>query len=111
MHLVPFDVTIPKEERDLKLGEKLRAEWPGILNWMIEGCRVWRDSGLDPPARISEATQDYLESQDVIGHWIEDCCVINPNASEPRTTLFEYWARWAKAHNEFSLNRRISSRH
>src|SRR5262245_3677959 len=30
--------------------------------------------GLDAPAKVTEATQDYLESQDVIGHWIEDRC-------------------------------------
>ncbi|MFL5150930.1 MAG: phage/plasmid primase, P4 family, partial [Microvirga sp.] len=37
-HLVPFTVTIPPGERDLDLTEKLKAEWPGILAWMIEGC-------------------------------------------------------------------------
>ena len=31
LHLVPFSVTIPPEERDLQFAEKLRAEWPGIL--------------------------------------------------------------------------------
>jgi hypothetical protein len=25
---------------DPKLEEKLRAEWPGILRWMIDGCRT-----------------------------------------------------------------------
>jgi putative DNA primase/helicase len=31
MHLVPFTVTIPEAERDTELFEKLKAEWPGIL--------------------------------------------------------------------------------
>jgi hypothetical protein len=29
-HLVPFTVTIPPEERDKDLADKLKAEWPGI---------------------------------------------------------------------------------
>jgi putative DNA primase/helicase len=33
LHLVPWNVVIPPAERDKKLGEKLRAEWPGILAW------------------------------------------------------------------------------
>jgi putative DNA primase/helicase len=37
-HLVPFAVTIPPD-RDRELAEKVKAEWSGILAWMIEGCR------------------------------------------------------------------------
>src|SRR3954452_3919523 len=35
-HLLPFIVTIA--DPDLELPEKLKAEWAGILQWMIEGC-------------------------------------------------------------------------
>ena len=30
--------------------EKLKAEWPGILAWMIEGCLEWQKEGLRPPS-------------------------------------------------------------
>ena len=43
---MPFTVTIPAEERDRQLGEKLKAEWPGILQWMIDGCLQWQQIGL-----------------------------------------------------------------
>ena len=36
--MIPFAVTIPADERDVELVEKLKAEWPGILAWLIEGC-------------------------------------------------------------------------
>ena len=45
-HLMPFAVTIPPEERDGELTEKLKAEWPGILAWMIEGALMWQTDGL-----------------------------------------------------------------
>jgi putative DNA primase/helicase len=32
-HLVAFAITIPPEDRDKDLASKLRAEWPGILQW------------------------------------------------------------------------------
>ncbi len=38
LHLIPFNVTIPKDERDPDLPEKLQAEWPGILAWAIDGA-------------------------------------------------------------------------
>jgi putative DNA primase/helicase len=48
-HLVPFAVTIPSEERDSDLAEKLKDEWPGILAWLIEGCLEWQTEGLRRP--------------------------------------------------------------
>jgi putative DNA primase/helicase len=45
-HLIPFAVTIPPEERDAELAEKLKAERPGILQWLVEGCLEWQIEGL-----------------------------------------------------------------
>jgi putative DNA primase/helicase len=46
LRLVPFGVFIPKEERDIHLSEKLRAEASGILNRLLDGLRLWCDKGL-----------------------------------------------------------------
>ena len=59
LHLVPFSVTIPPEERDQELAEKLKAEWPGILAWMIQGCLEWQAKGLRRPDAVQEATAAY----------------------------------------------------
>ena len=48
-NLVPFTVTIPPHERDAELGEKLKAEWPQILQWLIDGCAEWQEHGLARP--------------------------------------------------------------
>lgn len=37
--IVPFDVTIADKDQDKTLSVKLRAEYAGILNWIIEGRR------------------------------------------------------------------------
>src|SRR5512132_270627 len=47
LNLIPFAITSPPKERDLRLPEKLRAEWPAILRWAIDGCLEWRRRGLD----------------------------------------------------------------
>jgi putative DNA primase/helicase len=59
-YLVPFTVTIPEKERDPQLAEKLKAEWPQILQWMIDGCVEWHDHGLAAPTCVTEATREYL---------------------------------------------------
>jgi putative DNA primase/helicase len=59
-HLIPFSVTIPADERDGELTEKLKEEWPGILAWLIKGCLEWQREGLRPPRAVLEATEAYL---------------------------------------------------
>ena len=54
LHLVPFTVTIPPGERDPRLAEKLRAEFPGILAWAVRGCLDWQERGAEPPGRCAQ---------------------------------------------------------
>src|SRR5262249_54056800 len=68
--LLPFSVTVPEADRDPDLPEKLKAEWPGILTWMITGCLDWQEHGLGPPAAVLEATRTYLEAEDAFQLWL-----------------------------------------
>jgi putative DNA primase/helicase len=43
--LVPFTVTIPPEERDPELPDKLLEERAGILAWAVEGALSGNVSG------------------------------------------------------------------
>jgi putative DNA primase/helicase len=71
---IPFAVTIPDDKVDMHLADKLKDEWPDILAWMIEGCLEWQRIGLAPPKSVTDATESYLESQDLLGEWIDECC-------------------------------------
>lgn len=99
-HLVPFTVTIPPCERDQKLAEKLKAEWPGILSWMIKGCAEWQRVGLQPPPAVTGATEDYFESEDAVGAWIEDRCDRRLDSWELTKTLYASWKDWAETAGE-----------
>ncbi|MGA7163171.1 MAG: phage/plasmid primase, P4 family [Pseudolabrys sp.] len=84
-NLIPFTITIPPSERDELLPEKLKAELPGILAWMIRGCTDWLERGLSPPQMVTEVTAAYLESEDAVAAWIEDCAARDPNAFAKNT--------------------------
>ncbi|MGO8840780.1 MAG: phage/plasmid primase, P4 family [Methyloceanibacter sp.] len=99
-HLVPFTVTIPMAERDKDFAAKLKAEWPGILAWAVEGCLTWQTTGLAAPATVRDATADYLDSQDALGTWIEDCCVRDPQAFQSTGDLFSSYRSWAEKAGE-----------
>lgn len=41
VHLIPYKVQFKGEKADRQLPEKLLAEAPGILAWMVQGCLLW----------------------------------------------------------------------
>jgi putative DNA primase/helicase len=99
-HLIPFTVTIPPEERDPNLAEKLRAEWPAILRWGIEGCAELQKIGLAPPEAVRVATANYLAAEDALTEWMTDCCISKPDYKTESSTLFKSWSLWAVAAGE-----------
>jgi putative DNA primase/helicase len=109
--LIPFDVVIPPDARDPHLTEKLAAERPAILAWMLAGCREWLRDGLCPPVRVLAATAEYLATADAFQLWLEDRCVFGPNESVGKGTAFESWKAWAEAAGEYvGTGRRLYER-
>lgn len=99
-HLLPFTVTIPEEERDPGLPDKLAAEAGGILSWAIEGCLDWQKNGLHPPEVVRQATARYLEEEDSFGSWLDECCIRDRREWESAGDLYESWKVWAKKAGE-----------
>jgi putative DNA primase/helicase len=96
LHLVPFTVTIPPEERDPELSNKLKAEWPAILRWAVDGCLAWQREGLNPPEAVREATASYLAGEDTFELWRDACTTPDLNAWESSADLWRSWKAWAE---------------
>lgn len=96
VNLIPFAVIIPETERDLQLEQALRGEWPGVLQWMIDGCLDWQKLGLAPPDAVTNATDTCFFEQDSFSAWVEDRCERNPNIWTKSTVLFASWKDWAE---------------
>jgi putative DNA primase/helicase len=94
-HLIPFSVTIPAVERDRDLAERLKAEWPGILAWMVDGCLEWQATGLQPPVAVTDATAAYLAAEDALAEWLDECCWRDPKTWTASSALFGSWSEWA----------------
>jgi putative DNA primase/helicase len=97
-NVVPF---LHKPSRpDPTLADKLRAEWPGILRWMIEGCLAWQQDGLQRPEAVLDATAEYFAEQDVLAQWVEECCDQSPDWGDANTVLFTSWRSYAVSRAE-----------
>jgi putative DNA primase/helicase len=107
MHIVPFTVTIPEENRIRGFVDQLKPEWPQILYWMIQGCAAWRDYGLAPPEKIRDATDQYLTNEDHLGAWLEECC--ERDGISDGKTLYANFSTWCEDQGERPWSRRAWS--
>ncbi len=94
---------------DADLPERLKAEWPGILAWAIEGAVEWHANGLQPPAVVTDATLEYLAGEDLIAVWIEDRCYPEPDARTLASELYKSFKEWAEATGERAMSQRAFS--
>ena len=96
--VVPFVLKPAKPDRQLE--QKLQAEWPGILRWMIDGCLDWQANGLIRPDVVVQATATYFSEQDTLSHWVEDCCDRGPGEAATTESLFKSWSAYTLSNGE-----------
>ena len=103
--LIPFEVNIKKEDVDKDLKYKLRKEYPQILAWAVEGCIKWQKEGLDEPEEVLAATADYKQEMDLIAAFVEQCIIIDYEATQRvmANELFAIYRAWAKQNNEWEM--------
>lgn len=96
--VIPWDVSIPVPERDLKLALKLKAEASGILCRLVDGLLDWCAGGLPLTKRVLEATQQIRDTVDPLGRFLSTACTLDAGLKVNSTKLFkvyEAWATWA----------------
>ncbi|MBP3742746.1 MAG: hypothetical protein J6J00_07150 [Treponema sp.] len=101
--MIPFNVTIPPEQRDKKLTEKLIAENAGILNWLIQGYAMWKKEGLgEEPKAVREANEEYRMDMDSVGMFVTDCLETDPTLKWrlPTALLYQTYIKWCNKNNE-----------
>lgn len=97
-NLLNFQHRPAKEDRHLE--EKLRAEWPGILRWMLQGCIYWQKAGLHRPEAVTITTAEYFDAQDFFARWLAECCDLNPTKSTKPSRLLLSFNQWCQANGE-----------
>jgi putative DNA primase/helicase len=95
VRLIPFTVQIPEASRDPHLPAKLAEELPGILQWALEGTRLWLAHGLTVPAIVSDASAEYRDEEDTLADFIAEEIERVPNARTAPGELFARYQAWA----------------
>lgn len=96
---------VPADEQDPTMPAKLKEEREGILSWIIRGCLNWQSEGLTPPAAVRQALDAFRNDMDVIGRFIDDCCV-REGAGALAKDLYSAYTDWCIQNGEHRLSTR-----
>jgi putative DNA primase/helicase len=99
--MIPFNVTIPADERDTKLPEKLRAEYPGILAWAVQGAMRWNDERRLPNcAAVEAATLEYREDSDKLADFWAARCTVDKSSKVSAKDLYSAYEDFCRESGE-----------
>ena len=107
LNLIPF-LAQPKKDDTLK--ERLVAEYPAILCWIINGCLAWQKGGLKPPAIVVKATKDYLDEEDTLTRFLDDRCLRGPTFTTALSEITKDFRAWAEANGERTMSSKALAR-
>lgn len=109
--MVPFTVIIPREERVDDFADQLVAEEAaGILNWLLDGYRLWRERGLVPPEQVMEATSEYRGESDRIGDFLAACTEPDRTRATSSADLYGAYERYCKENRQDAISHALFGR-
>ena len=101
--LIPFTVNFdnhPTIKKDPERMTKLKAEYEGILAWIVRGALMYQREGLKAPKVIEDARNEYKDEMDILSDWISQDCTVGNNEVATNAQLWESWQRYAQANGE-----------
>jgi putative DNA primase/helicase len=106
LRLIPFIHTVPEDKKieDLQ-GILARDHGPAVLAWIARGAANYAAGGLQEPAGVKAATEDYAHSVDTVGRFLEEECTLHTGGAAPHlattvAALRAAYDRWCADNGE-----------
>jgi len=103
--IVNFGRSVPEDERDPLVKERIKHESKGILNWCLDGLARLKERGrFEIPERVKQSGQDFRESNDVVNAFILECCVLGYKLSISGGELYKAYKKWCEQNGHKPLS-------
>ena len=97
LRLIPFNRVFSREEQDPDLSSKLVDEYPGILQWILQGLAMYcAQNSLPEPEAVKKATSNYRNEMDSVKRFLATFAVIEANSTETISDVkdtYKYWCQ------------------
>lgn len=116
--IIPFDRHFEENEQDRGLKQFFAdpENMSGILNWMLEGYRMYRSQGLAMPDSVKQATMDYQMFSDKMGQFFDENIQEKQGSELRRGAVYKRYQEWCqengyRAEAAKNLNTEIEKRY
>lgn len=101
LYFIPFEVNLRELPTQHQMTPReaewrLNSELPGILNWLLDGFRAFRELGLAPPEEWRSLKEDLLSDSDPVGGFLDNCCAKRTGGRIGTQELFEAYRKWCE---------------
>ena len=102
IRIIPFNRHFTAEERDIDLKAFFAepANLSGILNWCLDGFRLYQAEGLDMPNSVASATEEYRRHSDRIRMFTAQCIQKQAGQELRSSAIYRHYKDWC-AENGF----------
>ena len=112
IHVIPFERHFNEDEQEKNLKETFTTQeaQSAILNWLIDGYRLLKRDGLQPPIAVAKATAEYSHDSDKIALFAEDELIADATAEERTAAIYERYKTWCSANGYMTESNRNFNR-
>jgi putative DNA primase/helicase len=101
IRVLPFDAQI--EARDGAVEDALKAEAPGVLNWLIAGAKAYQTERLGECSVVTQATMRARKSGDSVAAWIKNNCQPAEGARIQASVAFADYRKFCRSQDRQPL--------
>ena len=96
LKIIPFTRHFEDHEQDKTLKTTLMQpeNLSGILNWCIEGYKLYKVEGLDEPDEVKTATEEYRVDSDRIAQFMAQCLKKEKGSEIKASAIYSHYKEW-----------------
>lgn len=98
LKIIPFTRHFEDHEQDKTLKTTLMKpeNLSGILNWCIEGYRLYKAEGLDEPEEVKAATEEYRVDSDRTAQFMKQCLRKEKGSEIKAANVYSHYKDWCR---------------
>ena len=99
--VLPFNRYFERSEQDKTLKKRLEKELSGVLNWCLEGLRLMRETGFEPPQSVLAATVQYQHDSDKLTRFVEGMLTLDPDGEVRTEDGYREYRDWCQRNGQY----------
>lgn len=94
---------------DPLLTKKILTRPSGVVNWLLDGLRMYREDPVfhwEDITDVREENQEYRDMSDDIGRFVEEDCDLDPVGSIRSSELYGVYSNWCRRNGQRPLSQK-----